>query len=243
MDTNPWFSRSVSGSPGPRPGGAPEATPDAATVADGGPPEARAGWDGDRPGPDGVRRSVDPGTVGPLVAFAVGRLAQGRRPEQVFCDLVDLGTERRLAAIAVCVANGTPWDVAEERMASFDEIWTYVGHGSAETAGGLLELYGYFDREVELTPDEVAVAGALRAAMGAVEYVPSGFANQMYRLLRTGKLREALFCLEEVGAQRWPDRESFWISLTEAAVRLDAMTILDTEVADLRRRCESRIRH
>jgi hypothetical protein len=180
--------------------------------------------------------------MGPLVAFAVGRLGQGRRPEQVFCDLVELGTERRLAAIAVCVANGTPWEAAEERMASFDEIWTYVGHGSAERAGGLLELYGYFDREVELTAEEAAIAMALRAAMGAVEHVPSGFANQMSRLLRTGKLREALFCLEEVGAQRWPDRPSFWTYLTDAAVRLDSIAILDTELAELRRRCESRIR-
>ena len=180
--------------------------------------------------------------AGPLVAFAVGRLAQGRRPEQAFCDLVELGTERRLAAIAVCVANGTPWEVAEERMVSYDDIWTNLGNGSAETAGGLLELYGYFDREVELTADEAAIAFALRAAMGAVEYLPSGFANQMYRMLRTGKLREALFCLEEVGAQRWPDRESFWVNLTEAAVRLDSVTILDTEVAAQRRRCESRLR-
>jgi len=243
MDTNPWFSRAAARSPvSPRPGGAAEATPAGAEPASGGPSGEAPGSDGEQPGPDHARRSVDPGTRRPLVAFAVGRLAQGRRPEQVFCDLVELGTERRLAAIAVCVANGTPWDAAEERMASFDEIWTYVGNGPAETAGGLLELYGYFDREVELTPDEAAIAFALRAAMGAVEYVPSGFANQMYRLLRTGKLREALFALEELGAQRWPDHESFWTNLTEAAVRLDSVTILDNEVAAVRRRCESRIR-
>jgi hypothetical protein len=89
---------------------------------------------------------------------------------------------------------------------------------------------------------QTAIATALRGAMGAAEYLPSGYANQLYRLLRTGRLREAIFSLEEVGAQRWPDREPFWHHLTEAAVRLDSATILDTEVAALRRRCESRIR-
>jgi hypothetical protein len=178
--------------------------------------------------------------AGALVAFAVGRLAQGRRPEQAFCDLVGYGADRRLAAIAVCVANGTPWDVAEARMTSFDDVWASLGGGSAETAGGLLELYGYFDREVEPTPEEVPVAAALRAAMAAVEYLPSGYANQMYRLLRTGRLREALLSLEEMGAQRWPDNRPFWLSLADAAVRLDSASILDTEIAAVRRRCESR---
>ena len=253
MDTNPWFSRAAArSSASPRPGGGAEATPvgaeparaesAGADPASGGPSGEAPGSDGEQAGSDRARRSVDSATVGPLVAFAVGRLAQGRRPEQVFCDLVELGTERRLAAIAVCVANGTPWAAAEERMASFDEIWTYLGNGPAETAGGLLELYGFFDREVELTPGETAIAYALRAAMGAVEYVPSGFANQMSRLLRTGKLREALFALEELGAQRWPDHEAFWTNLTDAAVRLDSVTILDNEVAAVRRRCESRLR-
>lgn len=180
---------------------------------------------------------------GALVAFAVGRLAQGRRPEQAFCDLVELGTERRLAAIAVCAANGTPWDEAEARMVTFDDVWTSLGRSaSAETAGGLLELYGYFDREVELTAEEEAVAAGLRAAMAAAEYLPSGYANQMYRLLRTGRLREALFSLEEMGAQRWPDNRAFWLGLTDAAVRLDTAAILDTELAAVRRRCESRVR-
>src|SRR5690606_31544531 len=100
-------------------------------------------------------------------------LAQGRRPEQAFCDLVELGTERRLAAIAVCAANGTPWAVAEARMASFDDIWTNLGNGSAETAGGLLELYGYFDCEVELTPDESAIASALGPPWGRSSTCPA----------------------------------------------------------------------
>jgi hypothetical protein len=220
-DPNPWFSRTDDDAPPPAPRPRPpaEAEPDAIGVP-----------------------VVSLSAPGALVAFAVGRLAQGRRPEQAFCDLVELGTERRLAAIAVCVANGTPWDVAEARMTSFDDVWASLGGGSAETAGGLLELYGYFDREVELTPDEAPIAAALRQAMGAVEYLPSGYANQMYRLLRTGRLREALFSLEDMGAQRWPENRPFWIDLTDAAVRLDSAAILDTELAAVRRRCEDRAR-
>jgi hypothetical protein len=177
-----------------------------------------------------------------LVAFAVGRLALGRRPEQAFCDLADLGTERRLAAVAVCAAAGTPWDLAETRMTAFDDMWASLAGASAETAGGLFELYGYFDLEVDLDHDAEVVASYLRQAMAAVEYLPSGYANQMYRLLRTGRLRETLLSLEEMGAQQWPDNLPFWIGLTEAAVRLDSAAILDTEVAAVRRRCEARAR-
>ena len=221
-DANPWFS--------PADTEAPPAVPRPRRAADDLDPPTLAGST-----PGG-------GATAALVAFAVGRLAQGRRPEQAFCDLVELGTDRRLAAVAVCVANGTPWSVAESRMTSFDDVWSSLGGGPAETAGGLLELYGYFDREVELTPDEAPIAAALRTAMAAVEYLPSGYANQMYRLLRTGDLREALFSLEEMGGQRWPENLPFWEALTEAAVRLDSATILDTEVAAVRRRCESRTR-
>lgn len=185
--------------------------------------------------------------VGPLnhtalVAFAAARLADGRRPEQAFGDLAALGTERRLAAIAVCVAAGTPWEVAQDRMASFDDMWASLGNAPVETAGGLLELYGYFDVEVELTDEQAAVAAHLRQALAAVAYLPSGYANQMYRLLRTGRLREALISLEDMGARRWVDNLPFWQAMSEAAVRLDSAEILDTDIAALRRRCEARAR-
>jgi hypothetical protein len=184
--------------------------------------------------------SPAPSTSAALVAFAAARLADGRRPEQAFGDLAALGTERRLAAIAVCTAAGTPWEVAESRMAAFDDVWSSLGGGPTETAGGLLELYGYFDLEVALPADREEIAGHLRRALSAVEYLPSGYANQMYRLLRTGRLREALLSLEEVGAMRWPDNVQFWLGMSDAAVRLDSAEILDAEVAAVRRRCESR---
>ncbi len=170
-----------------------------------------------------------------MVAFAAARLLDGRRSEQAFTDLVGLGTDRRLAAIAVCVAIGTPWDAAEARMAGFDTMWASLEASKPEVAGGLLELYGYFDAEVVLDPEQNLTASNLRQAMSTVEFLPSGYANQMYRLLRTGALREAFLSLVEMGGLRWQDNVPFWFGLREAARRLDP---LDDEVTAALRRCE-----
>ena len=170
-----------------------------------------------------------------MVAFAAARLLDGRRPEQAFTDLVGLGTDRRLAAIAVCAAIGTPWQAAEARMAGFDTMWASLEASSAEVAGGLLELYGYFDPEVVLDPEQNLTASYLQQAMAAVEFLPSGYANQMHRLLRTGALREAFLSLAEMGDLRWQDNLPFWQGLRTAALRLDP---LDDEVAAALRRCE-----
>lgn len=220
MATNPWFDRSEPPASDSRAGQDPQ---QASSKPGHEPPQAAA--------PDVV-----------LVAFATGRLAAGRRPEQAYLDVIALGADRRLAAIAVCAAAGTPWAEARTRMAAFDDIWSSLGSGSPETAGSLLELYGFFDVEVALDPDEAQVATFLRQAMATVAYLPSGYANGLYRMLRTGRLREALLSLEEMGAKRWADNRDFWLGLTEAAARLDSASILDTEVAAAHRRCASRIR-
>jgi hypothetical protein len=220
MATNPWFDRSEPPASDSRAGQDPQQA-----SSKSGPEPAQAA------APDAV-----------LVAFATGRLAAGRRPEQAYLDVIAIGADRRLAAIAVCAAAGTPWPEALSRMAAFDDIWSSLGSGSAETAGSLLELYGFFDLEVELDPDQAQIATFLRQAMAAVTYLPSGYANGLYRMLRTGQLREAMLSLEEMGAKRWADNRDFWVGLTEAATRLDSASILDTDVAAVRRRCESRIR-
>ncbi len=170
-----------------------------------------------------------------MVAFAAARLVDGRRSEQAFTDLVGLGTDRRMAAIAVCAAVGTPWEAAEARMSGFDTMWTSLEASSAEVAGGLLELYGYFDPEVVLDPEQNLTASYLQQAMAAVEFLPSGYANQMHRLLRTGALREAFLSLAEMGGLRWQDNLPFWQGMREAARRLDP---LDDEVAAALRRCD-----
>jgi hypothetical protein len=175
-----------------------------------------------------------------MIAFAAARLLDGRRPEHAFSDLVALGTDRRQAAIAVCVAAGTPWDVAETRMAGFDGVWASLAGGSAEAAGGLLELYGYFDVDVTLDDQQTAIATFLRQAMSAAEYLPSGYANQMYRLLRTGALREAFLSLEEMGGLRWNEHRAFWDGMRRAAALLDSADPIDAELAAARHRCEQR---
>ncbi len=173
-----------------------------------------------------------------MIAFATARLLDGRRPEQAFGDLVGLGVDRRQAAIAVCVAAGTPLDAAEARMAGFDGVWAGLAGGSAEAAGSLLELYGFFDVDVVLDDEQSTIASLLRQAMATVEYLPSGYANQMYRLLRTGGLREAFLSLEEMGGLRWQENRAFWDAMKQAAARLDSAHRLDSEMAAARRRCE-----
>ena len=195
-----------------------------------------------RPEPPSEPSAAAPAPDAVLLAFATGRLAAGRRPEQAFLDVVGLGADRRLAAIVVCAAAGTQWAQAQSRMVAFDDVWASLGSGSAETAGSLLELYGFFDVEVALDGDQAESAAFLRQAMSAVTYLPSGYANGLYRMLRTGRLRDALLSLEEMGAKRWADNREFWVGLTEAATRLVSAAILDTEVAAARRRCESRSR-
>jgi hypothetical protein len=123
-------------------------------------------------------------------------------------------------------------------MAGFDYLWASLASGSGETAGGLLEQYGFFDLEVVLTPDQLVVADAVRAAMAEVDYVPHGLANQVHRQLRTGRLREALLALVDLGARQWSDNRPFWAALLPAAVRLDRAELLDAQVAAARRRCE-----
>jgi hypothetical protein len=180
-------------------------------------------------------RSDEHGGRAALVVFATARLLDGRRPEEAFVDVVALGIDRREAAVAVCVAAGTSSEVAEARMAGFDSMWASLSAGSAEVAGGLLELYGYFDQEVALNPEQNRIASDLHQAMAAVEFMPSGYANQMHRLLRTGGLREAFLSLTEMGGLRWHDNVPFWRRMCDAAGRLDP---LDDEIAAARRRCE-----
>ena len=174
-----------------------------------------------------------------LLTYALAQLGDGRRPEQAFADLVALGIDRRTAAVAVCAACGTPWEAAQARMTGLDDLWASLADGPAQTAGSLLELYGFFDREVELSPEQTVIAGALNTAMAQAEYVPHGFANQVRRQLRTGRLREAFLALEELGARQWPDNGPFWSALVTAAAGLDRAELLDAEVSAARRRCEN----
>jgi hypothetical protein len=153
-----------------------------------------------------------------MVAFAFARLADGRSQGEAYRDLVATGSNRRRAAIAVCVAGGTELAEAEERMLAHDDIWPLLEDGDDSAAADLLELHGYFDLEVELDDHHNAIASLLRQALSEVGSVPSGFAIGLGRQFRTGRLREAYESMNDFGRQRYRDNERFW-ALMDQAVR------------------------
>jgi hypothetical protein len=177
------------------------------------------------------------GELNVMVAFAVSRLADDRSPGEAYQDLVGLGTDRRRAAVAVCVAGGTSLEEAERRMLAYDDIWPLLGEGDDASAGDLLELHGYFDREVELDDQWTATVSRLQQAIASAGWLPSGYAVGIGRLLRTGRLREAFLFLESTGAERWPDQAAFWSELYRAG---EAWAPDDPEVVAARARCAER---
>jgi hypothetical protein len=156
-----------------------------------------------------------------MVAFAFARMADGRSPGEAYRDLVEIGTDRRRAAIAVCVAGGTDLAGAEQRMLAYDDIWPLLEDGDDAAAGDLLELHGYFDLEVVLDDAQNATVSLLQQALARAGSMPSGYAIGIGRLLRTGRLHDAVGLLRSTGRQRWPDNEPFWALLDQAAALLD----------------------
>lgn len=156
-----------------------------------------------------------------MVAFAFARMADGRTAGEAYRDLVATGTDRRRAAIAVCVAGGTDLAEAEQRMLAYDDIWPLLEDGDDTAAADLLELHGYFDLEVELDDRQNAIASLLRQALSEAGSAPSGYLIGLGRLLRTGRLREAYVSMHGFGRQRWPDNERFWALMARAGRSLD----------------------
>jgi hypothetical protein len=156
-----------------------------------------------------------------MVAFAFARLADGFPPGEAYRDLVVIGTDRRRAAIAVCVAGGTPLEEAERRMLAYDDIWPLLEDGEDAAAGDLLELHGYFDLEVALDEGQNATVSLLQQALAGAGSMPNGYAIGIGRLLRTGRLGEAFASLRSTGRDRWPENEAFWGLLAQAAASFD----------------------
>jgi len=148
-----------------------------------------------------------------MVAFAISRLQDGRRPAEAYLDLVATGANRRPAAIAVCVAGGTEMDVAEQRLRAYDGSWSLRDEDVAE----LLESNGYFDLEVALTDAQNAAVSLIQQAMAQVALRPA-YATELGRLLRTGRLTEAIDSLRTTGRERWPENPRFWGLLEQASV-------------------------
>lgn len=156
-----------------------------------------------------------------MVAFAFAQIADGRSPGEAYRELAATGTDRRRAAIAVCVAGGTDLAEAEQRMLAYDDIWPLLEDGDDAAAGDLLELHGYFDREVVLDEAQNATVSLLQQALAHAGPVPSGYAIGVGRLLRTGRLQEAVEVLRSTGRERWPDNGPFWALLDRAAASLE----------------------
>jgi hypothetical protein len=173
-----------------------------------------------------------------MVAFAGSRLQDGRSPGEAFGDLVEIGVEPRRAAVAVCVAAGSPAEAAEQRVRDFDDVWLVLEPGDTDAGGPLLEMHGFFDVEVVLNDAQNVTASRLRQAVAVAGWLPSGSAHAVFRQLRTGKLREALLYLEDLGARRWPDNSAFWANLVRAA---DSLGVDDPSVQELLRRCAERL--
>src|SRR3954447_20224825 len=110
-----------------------------------------------------------------MVAFAFAQIADGRSPGEAYRELPPTGTDRRRAAIAVCVAGGTDLAEAEQRMLAYDDIWPLLEDGDDAAAGDLLELHGYFDREVVLDEAQNATVSLLQQALAHAGPVPSGY--------------------------------------------------------------------
>ena len=175
-----------------------------------------------------------------MTAFAASRLDDGRTPAQAFADLAGAGLRYQQAALAVCVAAGTPAEDAVARVSEFAELWPALDDTEPGSAGELLEGHGVFDVEVAL--DEVAsqAASYLRQAISAAGWFPSGQANAIHRMLRTGRLVEALVALEEIGAKRWLDNRPFWAALVRAGDTLSDSLSDAPGLAEVRRRCFER---
>jgi hypothetical protein len=150
-----------------------------------------------------------------MVAFASSRINDGRSLAEAYGDLVSIGVAARPAAVAVCVAAGNSREVAERRVVEFDDVWGALTDPA--TAGTLLEQHGFFDVEAVLDEEQQAIAAHLRRAVAAAGWFPPVAAQAVFRQVRTGRLREALRSLEDLGRERWPHHEEYWEHLTRAA--------------------------
>ncbi|MBN1174660.1 MAG: hypothetical protein JXA67_21030 [Micromonosporaceae bacterium] len=151
---------------------------------------------------------------------------------------MDLHIDRRQAAVATCIAAGTPTGIAEQRLADCDELFAVFQEGEEEDLASLLDDVGYFDVEVALDQRGSAIADCLYRAVAvatAVDGFPSGAAYSLFRHLRGGRLVEAFILLIRVGHQRWAALPGFWTALLAATQLLGAQ---DAEgYAEARDRC------
>ncbi|MEZ0110472.1 hypothetical protein ABH920_004487 [Catenulispora sp. EB89] len=142
------------------------------------------------------------------------------RPEAVFATLAEEAGDYRAAALAVCAAVGVPRSQAHQRWAGIGEeaLSQMLPGDEAADLGVFLELAGFFDVHPDLAEPEQQARRLLEQAFAAAGGVPSGYAHNLIRKLRTGRLAEAFVSMVTYGAgrSRLTPRE-YWEYLLAAA--------------------------
>ncbi|GAB3140256.1 hypothetical protein GCM10027290_10960 [Micromonospora sonneratiae] len=175
-----------------------------------------------------------------LVSAAAGRLHVGDTPGVAYVHLATTGGDLRVTAVAVCVACGTNITEAHQRLLKYSELFDAVLPGEENVIGEVLEVAGYFDHRVELDDAGAEIAEALQEALKAAGPAPSGLANNVYRRLTAGRLREAFLSIEALWSRGTPESPPvFWAHMAKAARLLGDST--KPGFAEAAQRCRDRL--
>jgi hypothetical protein len=160
-----------------------------------------------------------------LADDAQRHLTEDADPCQVFQRLADGGASFRSAALATCIALGIARSEAEQQLKlDDDEFWgvdSDVGSSpfsDAAECADVLEQLGAFDRRIESDADQRRAGQLLGTAVSHLLPLGSGYVFRLSRLLRTGRLQEALVLLSQ--PEQWgrhPDTTAYWTALVQAS--------------------------
>lgn len=154
-----------------------------------------------------------------LLRRARESLHVGASPETAFAELAVATSNLRVAAIAVCVAAGTPRADAEKRWATDGEpLVAEIRDGEGALLGEILEMAGFFDFHRTLDEHELQIRHELDQAFAAAGRWRSGVAHSLIRQLETGRFVDALASMTAHGPRRGvPTPSTYWTHLLAAA--------------------------
>src|SRR5262249_46519085 len=89
-----------------------------------------------------------------LELIAREHLASGTAAPDALVKLLLAGVAPNEAAVAVCVAAGSPRAEAERRLEEFAGLWDLIEPGEEADAAELLARFGYFEPDAVLTTDQ-----------------------------------------------------------------------------------------
>ncbi|MEV6969096.1 hypothetical protein AB0M47_28670 [Hamadaea sp. NPDC051192] len=165
------------------------------------------------------------------------QLASGVAAPDAFVKLLFAGVGPAEAAVAVCVAAGSPRADAQRRLEAFEGLWDAIEPGEEAEAADVLAVHGYFEPDATLSKDQQEIAARLRVVLTTIEGVPGGYAVTLWKDLRTGRLKNAFLQMESLGSVRWKENKAFWIAMCQAG---EAFTDDDVGLGAARRRCRER---